>query len=207
MLTVEQGIFGGVPVAGNEGGAGFNYQAMIDQPYMFDFYDGGGLDIASLSFAEVDAEGNVNVHAFEGRVRGPGGFPNISARTPRINFVGTLTAQGLELEIDGGVRVIREGSLRKFVPRVREISFNGPLARERGQQVRFITDRAVFELGDDGLVLIEVAPGIDVERDVLGQMGFRPRVAEALRTMDPRLYATGPMGLAADFAAHAGTGR
>ena len=117
VLTVEQGIFGGVPVAGNEGGAGFNYQAMIDQPYMFDFYDGGGLDIASLSFAEVDAEGNVNVHAFEGRVRGPGGFPNISARTGKINFVGTLTAQGLELDIDGGVRVVREGALHKFVPR------------------------------------------------------------------------------------------
>ena len=94
VLTVEQGIFGGVPVAGNEGGAGFNFQAMIDQPDMFGFYDGGGLDIASLSFAEVDDEGNVNVHAFEGRVRGPGGFPNISARTPRINFVGTLTAAG-----------------------------------------------------------------------------------------------------------------
>ena len=104
-LTVEQGIFGGVPVAGNEGGAGFNYQAMIDQPYMFDFYDGGGLDVASLSFAEVDAEGNVNVHAFEGRIRGPGGFPNISARTGKINFVGTLTAQGLELDItsDGAI--------------------------------------------------------------------------------------------------------
>ena len=114
VLTVEQGIFGGVPVAGNEGGAGFNYQAMIDQPYMFDFYDGGGLDIASLSFAEVDAEGNVNVHAFEGRVRGPGGFPNISARTPRINFVGTLTAQGLELEIDGdGVRDRQRGDARQ----------------------------------------------------------------------------------------------
>ncbi len=92
VLTVEQGIFGGAPVAGNEGGAGFNYQALIDQPYMFDFYDGGGLDVASLSFAEVDAEGNVNVHAFEGRVRGPGGFPNISARTGSINFVGTMTA-------------------------------------------------------------------------------------------------------------------
>ena len=201
VLTVEQGIFGGVPVAGNEGGAGFNYQAMIEQPSMFDFYDGGGLDIASLSFAEVDAEGNVNVHAFEGRVRGPGGFPNISARTGRINFVGTLTAQGLELDIDGGVRVVREGALHKFVPRVREISFSGRLARERGQQVRYVTDRAVFALEDDGLVLIEVAPGIDVERDVLGQMGFRPRVADPLPTMDPRLYATGPMGLAADFGA------
>jgi propionate CoA-transferase len=200
VLTVEQGIFGGVPVAGNEGGAGFNYQAMIDQPDMFGFYDGGGLDIASLSFAEVDAEGNVNVHAFEGRVRGPGGFPNISARTPRINFVGTLTAQGLELRIDGdGVRVVAEGSLPKFVGRVREVSFNGRLALERGQQVRYVTDRAVFALEGDGLVLTEVAPGIDVERDVLGRMGFRPRIADDLRLMDRRLYASGPMGLAADF--------
>jgi propionate CoA-transferase len=202
VLTVEQGIFGGVPVAGNEGGAGFNYQAMIDQPYMFDFYDGGGLDVASLSFAEVDAQGNVNVHAFEGRVRGPGGFPNISARTRKINFVGTLTAQGLELDISGaGVRVTHEGSLAKFVPEVRQISFSGTLARQRGQQVRYVTDRAVFELAEDGLVLIEVAPGIDVERDVLGQMGFRPRVAEQLRTTDARVYASGAMGLAADFAA------
>ncbi|HUQ43181.1 MAG TPA: CoA-transferase [Candidatus Limnocylindria bacterium] len=199
VLTVEQGIFGGVPVAGNEGGAGFNYQAMIDQPYMFDFYDGGGLDIASLSFAEVDASGNVNVHAFEGRVRGPGGFPNISARTPRINFVGTLTAQGLELSIEDGVRIVNEGSLPKFVPEVRQISFSAALARERGQQVRYVTDRAVFALDDDGIVLIEVAPGVDVERDVLGQMGFRPRVAPDLRTTDARVYATGPMGLAADF--------
>ncbi len=203
VLTVEQGIFGGAPAAGNEGGAGFNYQAMIDQPYMFDFYDGGGLDVASLSFAEVDAEGNVNVHAFEGRIRGPGGFPNISARTPRINFVGTLTARGLELDIDDGVRIVREGSLHKFVPAVREVSFNGRLARERGQQVQYITERAVFELADDGIVLTEVAPGIDVERDVLGQMGFRPRVAEQLAVMDRRLYARGPMGLAADFAAGA----
>jgi propionate CoA-transferase len=201
VLTVEQGIFGGVPVAGNEGGAGFNYQAMIDQPYMFDFYDGGGLDVASLSFAEIDAAGNVNVHAFEGRIRGPGGFPNISARTKKINFVGTLTAQGLELEIDGGVRVAREGSLPKFVPEVRQITFSARLARERGQEVRYITDRAVFALEGDGPVLVEVAPGIDVERDVLARMGFRPRVAADLRTTDPRVYANGPMGLAADFEA------
>jgi propionate CoA-transferase len=203
VLTVEQGIFGGVPVAGNEGGTGFNYQAMIDQPSMFDFYDGGGLDIASLSFAEVDAAGNVNVHAFEGRVRGPGGFPNISARTPRINFVGTLTAQGLRIEIADGVRIRQEGTLPKFVPEVREISFNGHLARERGQQVRYITERAVFELADDGLVLVEVAPGVDAERDVLARMGFRPRIAATLREMDRRLYSAGPMGLAADFTAGA----
>ena len=201
VLTVEQGIFGGVPVAGNEGGAGFNYQAMIDQPPMFGFYDGGGLDVASLSFAEVDAEGNVNVHAFEGRVRGPGGFPNISARTKKINFVGTLTAQGLKLDItESGVRVVDEGSLPKFVPQVKEITFNGRLARQRGQQVRYITDRAVFELAEDGVVLIEVAPGVDVKRDVLDQMGFRPRVADDCRTTDLRVYAEGPMGLAKDFA-------
>ena len=201
VLTVEQGIFGGVPVAGNEGGAGFNYQAMIDQPSMFDFYDGGGLDVASLSFAEVDVEGNVNVHAFEGRLRGPGGFPNISARTAKICFVGTLTAQGLQIAIDDGVRIVHEGSLHKFVPSVRQVSFNGRLARQRGQQVHYVTERAVFALADDGLVLSEVAPGIDVERDVLGQMGFRPRVADELLTMDRRLYSTGAMGLAADFGA------
>jgi propionate CoA-transferase len=199
VLTVEQGIFGGAPVAGNEGGAGFNYQAMIDQPYMFDFYDGGGLDVASLSFAEVDVEGNVNVHAFEGRVRGPGGFPNISARTDKICFVGTLTARGLEIEIDDGVRIKSEGSLPKFVPQVREISFNGKLARQRGQQVRYITERAVFALEHDGLVLTEVAPGIEIERDVIAQMGFRPRIAGEVRTMDSRLYNSGPMGLAATF--------
>ena len=148
VLTVEQGIFGGVPVAGNEGGAGFNYQAMIDQPYMFDFYDGGGLDVASLSFAEVDAEGNVNVHAFEGRVRGPGGFPNISAKTAQDQLRRDADRAGPGAStFDGGrPRSRARASLRKFVPEVREISFNGRLARERGQRVRYITERAVFAL-------------------------------------------------------------
>ena len=202
VLTVEQGIFGGVPVAGNEGGAGFNYQAMIDQPYMFDFYDGGGLDVASLSFAEVDAEGNVNVHAFEGRVRGPGGFPEHQRADAEDQLRRNADRPGPRArDRRRRPKIVHEGELQKFVPEVRQISFNGQLARERGQQVRYVTDRAVFALADDGLVLIEVAPGIDVERDVLGQMGFRPRVADDLATMDRRLYATGPMGLAADFAA------
>jgi propionate CoA-transferase len=197
-LTVEQGIFGGVPVAGNEGGAGFNFQAMLDQPAMFDFYDGGGLDVASLSFAEVDAEGNVNVHAFEGRLRGPGGFPNISARAKRICFVGTLTARGLEVDVSGGrLRIVSDGSVHKFVPRVREVSFSGRLARESGQEVRFITERAVFSLTDAGVTLIEVADGLDVRRDVLQRMGFAPAVAEPLGTIDPRVLARGTMGLAA----------
>src|SRR5690606_39661121 len=137
---------------------------------------------------EIDAAGNVNVHAFVGRLRGPGGFPNISARTGRICFVGTLTAGGLEVTIDGGVRIDREGGTAKFVDRVREITFNGELARPRGQQVTVVTERAVFSLEPEGLTLIEVAPGIDPEADVIAHMGFRPRIAGELITMDPVVF-------------------
>ena len=200
VLTVEQGIFGGVPVAGNEGGAGFNYQAMIDQPYMFDFYDGGGLDIASLSFAQIDSNGNVNVHKFPGRLRGPGGFPNISARTGRICFVGTLTTSGLRVEVeDGRISIEKEGSLRKFVEAVDEVSFSGSMANRRGQQVRYITERAVFELGDGRVTLIEVAEGLDPEVDVIAHMGFVPEVSDNLRTMDRRVFSERVMGLAEEF--------
>ena len=202
VLTVEQGIFGGVPVAGNEGGAGFNFQAMIDQPYMFDFYDGGGLDIASLSFAQIDARGNVNVHKFPGRLRGPGGFPNISARTGRICFVGTLTTSGLQVRVtDGMLSVDTEGTLSKFVDTVDEVSFSGAMATRRGQRVRYITERAVFELIDGKVVLIEIADGLDHEKDVIAHMGFTPEVSDRLKTMDPRVFAPGPMGLSDAFGA------
>lgn len=200
VLTVEQGMFGGVPAGGQDGGAGVNQQAIIDQPSMFDFYDGGGLDVASLSFAEVDAEGNVNVHAFEGRLRGAGGFPNIAARTRRLCFVGTFTAGGFAADLSTGRLVIeKEGSTPKFVPRVREVTFSARMARHRQQQVRYITERAVFALDEDGVTLLEVADGIDVERDVIAHMGFRPRVGVRVGRMDPRLFEAGPMGLAADF--------
>ncbi len=208
VLTVEQGIFGGVPVAGNEGGAGFNFQAMLDQPAMFDFYDGGGLDVASLSFAQVDRAGNVNVHAFEGRLRGPGGFPNISSRAKRICFVGTLTARGLEVRAgDGRLEIEREGSVPKFVEELREISYSGELARERGQDVRFITERAVFSLTEAGVTLVEVAEGVDVRRDVLGRMEFVPEVREPLRRMDPRVFRAAPMGLASSLSDNGGAAR
>jgi propionate CoA-transferase len=200
VLTVEQGIFGGVPVAGNEGGAGFNYQAMIDQPYMFDFYDGGGLDIASLSFAQIDAQGNVNVHKFPGRLRGPGGFPNISSRTGRICFVGTLTTSGLAVDVSGGrLRIESEGSMPKFVESVDEVSFSGVVANRRKQRVRYITERAVFELIDGRVTLIEVAEGIDPQADVIANMGFAPEVSEDLATMDGRVFAGAAMGLGDDF--------
>lgn len=200
VLTVEQGIFGGVPAAGNEGGAGFNFQAMLDQPSMFDFYDGGGLDITSLSFAQVDRHGNVNVHAFPGRLRGPGGFINISSRTGRINFVGTLTAGGLDLDLSGSqLRIRSEGRMPKFVDAVTEVTFSGEQALAKGQRVRFITERAVFDLTEEGVVLTEVADGLDVQRDVIDQMGFVPTVASDLKTIDPRIYRPEVMGLAEEY--------
>ncbi len=200
VLTVEQGIFGGVPAAGNDGGAGFNFQAMIDQPYMFDFYDGGGLDIASLSFAQIDRHGNVNVHRFPGRLRGPGGFPNISARTGRLCFVGTLTASGLDVRIaDERLEIATEGSMQKFVPDVDEVSFSGRMATERGQRVRYITERAVFELIDGIVTLIEVAEGLDPGSDVVDHMGFEPAVVGSIAVMDRRIYARGAMGISSGF--------
>jgi propionate CoA-transferase len=199
-LTVEQGIFGGVPAFGGDGGAGHNYQARLEQPSMFDFYDGGGLDVASLSFAQVDSAGNVNVHAFDDTPRGPGGFINISTRTKRLCFVGTFTAGGLRVSFDGGeLRILQEGRHRKFVDAVTEISFNGELAARKGQSVRYVTERAVFELTPDGLELVEVAPGIDVERDVLAHMDMKPVVSSAPALMDRRLFAPEPMGLAGSF--------
>lgn len=201
VLTVEQGVFGGVPAGGNDGGAGFNYQALIDQPYMFDFYDGGGIDVASLSFAEVDAVGNVNVHAFGDRLRGPGGFPNISTGAKKVCFVGTLTTEGLEVTIEGGrIGITKEGGTRRFVDTVKEVSFSGQVAADRGQEVRYITERAVFALVDGMVTLIEVAEGVDPEADVIANMGFRPELAPDLGRMDAAVFAAGTMGLRQRFA-------
>ena len=205
-LTVEQGIVGGVPSGGNDAGAGFNYDAMVDQPYQFDFYDGGGLDLACLSFAEVDRHGHVNVSRFGDVVNGPGGFVNISQGARQVVFSGTLTAGGLEIAPDGqgGVRLGREGRTRKWVPDVQQITFNGAYALARGQTVMYVTDRAVFRLAPGGIELCEVAAGVDIGRDVLGQIGFPVRVAEPLRPMDARLFRAAPMGLGAEFRARPG---
>jgi len=204
-LTVEQGIIGGVPAGGNDAGTGVNYDMMADQPYQFDFYDGGGLDVAFLSFAEVDREGNVNVSRYARSINGPGGFINISQGAKKVVFSGTLTTGGLDVAPDGegGLVLRRDGHTAKWVPEVQQVTFNGRFARERGQEVMFITDRAVFRLEDDGLVLIELAPGIDLERDVLGRIGFDVRVAEPLKAMDARLFRAAPMDLAPEFRARA----
>lgn len=196
VLTVEQGIFGGVPAAGSEGGAGYNYQALIDQPYMFDFYDGGGIDVASLSFAEVDAAGNVNVHAFGDRLRGPGGFPNISRGAKKVCFVGTMTTGGLGVAIEHGrIKITKEGRTKRFVEEVREVTFSGAVATERGQEVLYITERAVFELIHGTVTMIELADGLDPESDVIAHMGFRPAISPNLRHIDPAVFAGGTMGL------------
>jgi len=200
-LTNEQGLIGGAPASGSEAGASRNYTAMIDQPYQFDFYDGGGLDLAFLSFAEVDAQGNVNVSRFGNRIIGPGGFINIAQNAKRVVFSGTFTAGGTEMSwADGTTRIARDGAHRKFVAAVEQISYSGSLGRERDQDVLYVTERAVFRLVHEGLELVEVAPGIDIGRDVLAKMAFRPLVPAPPRTMDPRLFRPQPIGLAQELA-------
>jgi propionate CoA-transferase len=201
VLTIEQGIIGGVPALGKDAGAGFNYDAMVDQSYQFDFYDGGGLDMAFLSFAEVDSAGNVNVSRFGGRANGPGGFINIAQGTGRVAFLGTLPAGGRRLSPDDecGVRIEQEGKFKKWVRNVEQITFSGKYAAERGQEVMYITDRAVFRLTPTGMEMTEVASGVDINSDVLQQIEFPVRVSKQLRTMDKRLFRDEPMNMIAEF--------
>jgi propionate CoA-transferase len=197
-LTNEQGLIGGAPISGRDSGGAQNFSAMIDQPAQFDFYDGGGLDLAFLSFAEVDAEGNVNVSRFGDRIIGSGGFINISQNARCVVFSGTLTAGDLDVGWEQGKTVIRrEGRLQKFVPKLEQICYSASMARKRGHVALFVTERAVFRVGIEGLELIEIAPGLDPERDVIAHMGFRPRVAPELKPMDARIFAPELMGLAA----------
>jgi propionate CoA-transferase len=204
VLTNEQGLIGGAPATGNEPGAGRNYQAMVDQPYQFDFYDGGGLDLAFLSFAEVDEACNVNVSRFGDKIVGPGGFINISQNAKTMIFSGTFTAGGLDISWPNGTtKIAREGNEKKFVSTVEQVTYSGALAAQNGQRALYVTERAVFTRNDAGrLELIEVAPGIELERDIFAHMKFRPAVSPSLREMDARIFRPEPMGLAAIIAAN-----
>ena len=187
-LTAEPGVIGGVPQSGLDFGAAVNTEAVIAQNQQFDFYDGGGLDMACLGMAQTDAEGHVNVSRFGPKLAGAGGFINITQNARRVVFAGCFTAGGLEIAVDDGqLRIVKEGRSRKFVKRVEQITFNGSYAAEKGVPVLYVTERCVFRRTADGMELTEVAPGIDVERDILAHMDFKPIVKKPA-LMDARIF-------------------
>ncbi len=197
-LTVESGPIGGIPAGGKSFGSASNPEAILDQSNQFDFYDGGGVDLAFLGMAQADASGNVNVSKFGPRMVGCGGFINISQNAKKVIFCGTLTAGGLKIAVEHGrLKIVQEGRARKFIKEVEQVTFSGRYATATGQKVLYITERAVFELCPEGLVLTEIAPGIDLEKEVLAHLDFTPVIAPDLKQMDVRIFCEGSMGLKA----------
>jgi propionate CoA-transferase len=195
-LSVEQGITGGIPSSGSNFGLVYNPEVIIEAPAQFDWYDGGGLDVAILSFAEFDQYGNVNVSKFGGRVNGVGGFINISQSAKKVVFVGTFTANGFRMDCMGQkLNILEDGKICKAVSHVQQISFSGNYARKKGQKVIFVTERAVFELTENGVELVEVAEGLDIQQDVLDLMGFAPLGSPEIKTMPKCLFSPGKMGI------------
>ncbi|SON54611.1 Acetate CoA-transferase YdiF [Hartmannibacter diazotrophicus] len=198
-MTTEAGAVGGVLAGGSSFGSAANAHSIIDQNQMFDFYHGRGLDLTVLGKAECDAAGNVNTSRFGGRLNGCGGFIDISQNARAVVFTGTFTAGGLEVAIEGGaLHIVKEGRARKFVRNVEQITFSGKYAQMRSQPVLYVTERCVFELTPDGLELIEVAPGIDIERHILAQMDFEPLIVKPT-LMDRRIFTDEPMNLMDDL--------
>ena len=199
-LTVESGPIGGIPQGGLRFGSSRNADAILDQGYQFDFYDGGGLDQTYLGLAQCDRYGNINVSRFGPKIAGCGGFIDISQNTRQVFFCGTFTADGLKVQVkDGAVHILQEGRSKKFLRQVEQVTFSGDMAVKNGQEVTYITERCVFRLRSDGLHLTEIAPGVDLERDILAQMDFTPAIDHvdgAVPLMDPRIFRDAPMGLA-----------
>ncbi len=198
-LTAEPGIIGGMPAGGLDFGASYNAEAIIHQDVQFDFYDGGGLDIAFLGLAQTDKEGNLNVSKFGPKLAGAGGFINITQNTPIVIFTGTFTAAGLKVDIhDSKLNIKQEGKIKKFLHHVEHITFSGQQALKNKQKVLYVTERAVFKLTSDGMELIEVAPGIDIEKNILAHMEFKPIIKQP-KLMDARLFQKDSMDLKKNF--------
>lgn len=199
-LTTEPGIMGGIPAGGLDFGAASNIDALLDMNQQFDFYDGGGLDVAFLGLAQADEEGDLNVSRFGPKITGCGGFINISQNAKKVVFMGTFTTGGLQVEVDDGLlRIVQEGKTRKFVKQVEEITFSGLVAASTRRKVLYVTERCVFRLTAAGLELIEVAPGIDIQKDILEQMDFVPKMSQEPRIMDKRIFKPAPMALKEDL--------
>ena len=195
-FTVEPGPIGGIPAGELDFGATLNMEALIHQPEMFDFYDGGGLDITYLGLAQIDRKGNNNVSRFGSTWPGCGGFINISQNAKKVIFMGAFTAGGLKTNIENGKLIIeQEGSIKKFINEVQQITFSGDLANQTNSYVLYITERAVFKLTQEGLQLIEIAPGIDLEKHILNQMEFEPIMNGTIELMDDRFFRPEPVGL------------
>ncbi len=196
VLTVESGPVGGLPASGLSFGASYSPYCILDQPYQFDFYDGGGLDVAYLGAGEIDCSGNVNVSRFGPKFSGCGGFINITQNAKHVVFCNTFTAGGLKIAVeDNKLKILNEGKIRKFVKSIEQVTFCAEYAWEKGTPITYITERCVFKLTANGLLLTEIAPGVELEKDILQLMDFKPEIAEDLKEMDIRIFNPEKMGI------------
>lgn len=197
VITVESGIYGGLTLGGIDFGVARNMFAMITHHDQFDYYDGTGVDVTFMGAGEMDQHGNVNATKMGDRCTGAGGFIDITQNAKHVVFCSSFTARGLEIDINSsrGIEIKQEGSTKKLVSEVQQISYASQVALGRNQKMHYVTERAVFELLPEGVTLTEIAPGMDLKRDILANMEFTPRISSNLKTMDLRIYNQGPMGL------------